>query len=227
MVWIVYALFIPRPSLDNTKSTAVPTKHLTNIADKQVRHFPSGKMTALAVLIHQNHRAHRVMPQPRSQEQLLRKPGNPQLDVDVARGPGERRAARGVGVFVVDALVRPRAGRGELVDAHPRQNLVVRPGVLVRPVVQLVVEPGEQADGVRGHGVRQRLWLGLLQFVVPDAFDAEPFASRDARLFPFRQRRRLQLCVQRRMTCNGRFVGNGEVDEMALHGFRVLQREQP
>ena len=48
--------------------------------------------------------------------------------------------------LVVDPQVRGRARRREPVDADPRADLVVRPRVVVRPIVQFLVDPAQQPD---------------------------------------------------------------------------------
>ena len=54
--------------------------------------------------------------------------------------------AGGVPAFVVDVAGGSRAGAAELVDADPGEDFVVGPGVGVSPVVELLVDPGEQGD---------------------------------------------------------------------------------
>ncbi len=52
--------------------------------------------------------------------------------------------------FVVDPRVGCRPGGREPVDRDPSQDLVVGPGVLVGPVVEFFVDPGEQGDWTVG-----------------------------------------------------------------------------
>ena len=55
--------------------------------------------------------------------------------------------------FVIDAQTSCRAGGGMPVDGHPSEDFVVGPGVLVDPVVELLVDPCEEAGGAVGEGV--------------------------------------------------------------------------
>lgn len=82
-------------------------------------------------------------------------------------------------VHVVDRLVvDPDAGggarRAEPVEADPGAHLVVRPGVRVRPVVQLLVDPGQAGHGAVRQPVAERLRLGGLLQVVAAPFLLEP-----------------------------------------------------
>ena len=54
--------------------------------------------------------------------------------------------------FEVDTLRCRRPGCGEVVNTDPSEDLVVLPLVVlvVRPVVKLLVDPGEQADWAVG-----------------------------------------------------------------------------
>lgn len=82
--------------------------------------------------------------------------------------------------FVVDAQTgrRPRGRKG--IDGHPRQDLVVGPRVGVGPIVELLVDPGEQADGGVGEGVAEGLGFGALFDAVAAAFLEEPFGAGEA-----------------------------------------------
>ena len=72
--------------------------------------------------------------------------------------------------LVVDAQTSCGASGGEVVDRDPGEDLVVGPGVSVRPVVQLFVDPGEQADGTVSEGIAEGLGFGALLQSVPAAF---------------------------------------------------------
>lgn len=49
--------------------------------------------------------------------------------------------------FVVDADTGSRASGGEEVDGHPGEDLVIRPGITICPIVQLFIDPGQEANG--------------------------------------------------------------------------------
>ena len=84
--------------------------------------------------------------------------------------------------LIIDPQIRSRPRGAEPVDRHPRQDLVVRPGVIVRPKVEFLVDPGEQADGAVAETVAEGLGLGGLLETVARAFLGEPGGAREARL---------------------------------------------
>ena len=174
------------------KRTPLAPKHLPQVLDQCVRPLPRRKVAAAVVFARQHERAERLVPQLGELHELLGELGRAQLDVlDVRRHPGAVLARALVLAFVVDALAGGGAGGAEPVDADPGQDLVVGPGVAVAPVVQLLVEPGEQADGRVGDGVADRLGFGALLEVVAGAFGREPFRMRVARFLGRGQRRLL------------------------------------
>ncbi len=53
----------------------------------------------------------------------------------------------------------------EVIQAYPRQDLIFGPGVVVRPAVELLVNPGEEGDGVAvggSYGCRLELSASVL-----------------------------------------------------------------
>ena len=76
--------------------------------------------------------------------------------------------------FVVDADIRGRARGAEPVDADPRTYFLVRPGVVVGPVVQFLVDPGEQRDRAVGERVAEGLGFGGLFGAVAGAVGEKP-----------------------------------------------------
>jgi hypothetical protein len=52
-----------------------------------------------------------------------------------------------VHIFAIDTMRGAGSGTAELVDADPGQNLIVGPGIAVGPVVEFLVDPGEQGEG--------------------------------------------------------------------------------
>ena len=85
--------------------------------------------------------------------------------------------------LVVDHMRRPRPSSAEGVNAHPRENLVLRPRVRIRPVVHLLVDPRQQRNRAVVQRVRQRLRLRRLLGVVAAPFLLEPVRSREAGRF--------------------------------------------
>lgn len=102
------------------------------------------------------------------------------LDMEIDPRAPESRI---LGTLVVDAQARGGTRGAVPVDGHPGQDLVFGPGVTVGPIVELFVDPGEEADGGVGESVAQRLRLRGLFTVVAAAFLLEPGVA--ARAAPF------------------------------------------
>lgn len=126
-----------------------------------------------------HHLPQRMHPRLRQQQQLPRESTHPDLHprrivpdplqnrpFPIHRIPMRKR--------VVNSLRRVRPRTAERVDANPGENLVGGPLVVVRPVVQLLVDPGQEPDGRVRHAVADGLWFGgvfdhvaVADFVVP------------------------------------------------------------
>lgn len=65
-------------------------------------------------------------------------------------------------VLIIDPNTSGWPRGGKLVDAHPGYYFVVAPGVVVRPIVKFLVDPGEERDGVVVEAVAEGLGLGAL-----------------------------------------------------------------
>ena len=85
--------------------------------------------------------------------------------------------------LVVDADAGGGAGGREEVERDPGEDLVGRPGVFVGPVVEFLVDPGEQGDGAVAEAVTQGLRLGALELVVAASLLEEPLCSCEAGFF--------------------------------------------
>ena len=101
------------------------------------------KMTSLVMKGLEDHRPQGSPPRLRHDYQFLGKMAQPQLHTgDMQLGPTTR-----IGCVMHRLVVDPDAGgraRGrELVDGDPGEDLVGSPGVLVCPIVELFVDPGE------------------------------------------------------------------------------------
>nr|POE65110.1 hypothetical protein CFP56_34778 [Quercus suber] len=132
------------------------------------------------------------------------------------KGKGERQGGGDV-----------RPGSAEPVDADPRADLVVGPGVVVGPVVQLLVQPGEQGDGAVGQRVAGRLRLGRLQRAVPGALGVEPGGALQA--LALARAVRPQRVLEREprvLRPAGRPAADVEVDVRSLARLRVQQRQR-
>ena len=55
--------------------------------------------------------------------------------------------------FVIDSLRGTRASATELVDTDPSQRFLGIPRVVIRPIMQFVVDPGQKGDGGVFEGV--------------------------------------------------------------------------
>lgn len=82
--------------------------------------------------------------------------------------------------LAIDPQTRGGTRGGEKVDRYPRQNLVVSPGIRVRPIVQFLKYPSQQADGAIGERVPERLRFRGLDLIVAGSFFLEPFAAGEA-----------------------------------------------
>jgi hypothetical protein len=129
-----------------------------------------------------------LRPRPRLgvNSQLLGEMREADLDMgDVLGNPLARNLLRTALPPVMHRLIiypdiRGRARRAEPVDRDPGADFVGRPGVAVRPVVQLLVDPREQRDGRVGERVAECLRLGRLLGAVAGAFGEEPSRAREA-----------------------------------------------
>ena len=68
--------------------------------------------------------------------------------------------------LVVDAQIGGYAGGGEPVERHPGDNLGVCPGVGVCPLVQFLVQPGEEACWAGGERAAESLRFCALRYIV-------------------------------------------------------------
>jgi len=82
--------------------------------------------------------------------------------------------------FVVNPETGCGSGTREPVDAYPCQDLVVRPGIGVCPVVQLFEEPSEEAYRRVAETVAEGLRFCGLFDTVAGAFFEEPVCAGEA-----------------------------------------------
>ena len=74
-----------------------------------------------------------------------------------------------VPALVVDPHTCSWTGRAEPVDTNPRADFVSVPGIRIRPVVQLLVDPGQKAGRTIGEIVPDGLWFDRLDDAVAPA----------------------------------------------------------
>ncbi|KAF4509392.1 hypothetical protein G6O67_003568 [Ophiocordyceps sinensis] len=140
----------------NSIRPAPGAKHGLEVTDQLVRALVGGKVSALGVLPLKDDGPRQRRPAPGHDPQVPGEPGDAQRDPgDVCHGLPQVVARRAVAHLVVDAQAGGRAGGGEVIDGDPSQDLVVGPGVVVGPVVELLVDPGQQGDGRVGEGEAQ------------------------------------------------------------------------
>lgn len=101
------------------------------------------------------------------------------------------RDRSGILDFVVYSRVGCRSCGGELVDRYPCKDFVVGPGIAVGPVVELLVDPGEESYGGVGERYTDGGGFGALQGVVAEGVFVEPFGA--AKHLPFFSSVRKQL----------------------------------
>ena len=173
-------------ALHNAIRPSTLAKHLPQIRHNRLGPLPRRKVAAPLMLPLEHHMPLRPGPRLRVDPQLLRKMR--QADLDVRNELGQSFAGNlplpAAPPIMHRLVVDPRVGRGtrgaEPVDGDPGAHLVRGPGVGVGPVVQLLVDPGEQRDGGVGQGVAEGLRLGGLFGAVAGAFVEEPARAREA-----------------------------------------------
>lgn len=125
--------------------------------------------------------------------------------------------------FVVNAEGGGGAGGREVVDGNPGEDFVRGPEVVVCPVVQFFVYPGEQSYGAVGESVAQCLRLGALLGAVATALAQEPACASDAVLFAGVVGGEGVLEGEKGGGGDGRF---GAADEVYVGGFDVVGVEE-
>lgn len=140
-------------------------------------------MSSIWMLALKHDRPKRPTPQLRRNTEILREISQPKFDVrDVFAESRAVKVGR-VSHLVIDPGVGSGTGGREPIYGDPGEDFVVRPRVTVGPVVELLVDPGEQGDRAVGETVAEGLGLGALDLVVSAAFFYEPPRPRQACLF--------------------------------------------
>ena len=140
-------------------------------------------MPALLLLTLKHHGPHRPRIRLRHHRELLGEMAQPEFDrrnIHFRPIPSEFAI---LGGFIIDAQGSRGARSAVPVDGDPGQDLVVGPGVTVRPIVEFLVHPCQQADGGVGERVAQCLRFGGLLQSVTASFLQEPV--RPNRAVPF------------------------------------------
>ena len=162
--------------IEETVYFALGTKHVSQITNEEVGVLGSIKMAPNLILPLKHHSSQSPPPQLRKDFQLLWIVRQSQLYTSL---PFEhvpiRQSSRSsfffwlrVRDFVVDVACGTWSGAGKPVDGDPGQDFVVGPGVVgsIGPVVEFLVDPGEEAEGGVGEGGGEGEGPGGLEFVV-------------------------------------------------------------
>lgn len=133
------------PTCDLITRTAL-SKHLLQIGSDLIGYLPRREVAASLLLGFKYYWTQGPTPGERDNRELLRRITQTQLHF---RYPLIRSVAmntRCVRCFIVDPKVRSWASGREPVYAYPCQDFIVRPRILIRPIVQFLVYPGQQSD---------------------------------------------------------------------------------
>lgn len=203
-----------------------PLKHGPQIGHQRLGPLMGREMAPLGVNTLKHHGAQGSSPRPRRQNQVLWEIRQSQRHARHVAEPALHPRHLGVLRLVVDADAGRRARRRELVHAHPGQHLVVGPGVPVRPVVQLLVHPGQEGDGVGERDANGGRARALLR-VVPEALCLEPPGALEKRGLDVRVRRELVPQIQEgRSQEGGGVLRADKVDVGGEAGRWVLQADE-
>ena len=121
-------------------------------------------------------------------------------------------------ILIVEVQTGRGPREGEVINADPGKDLGVCPGVGIGPVMQLLIYPGEKADGAGGKAVGEGQRSCGLESVKGIAFISELLATLKADYFRVGQRRGLDSGVECWVICSCWFCWAGIVDVM---GFAV------
>lgn len=203
-----------------------PPKHGPQIGHQRLGPLVGREMPPLVVNTLKHHGPQGAPPRSRRQNQVPREIRQPQRHARHVSEPALRPRHLGVLGLVVDAHAGRRARRRELVHAHPGEHLVVGPGVPVGPVVQLLVHPGQEGDGVGERDANGGRARALLR-VVPGPFCPEPAGALEERGLDGRVRREQVPQVQEgRGQQGGGALRPDKVDVGGEAGRRVLQADE-
>ena len=147
----------------NLVTRTVPAEHLLQVGCNLIRNLPSSEVATLCLLRFEDCWAKRTGPSVRHDAQFFRGMAEAQLHF---ANPAVRSisidARFGACSLVVYSQTRRRPGCREPIDADPRQNFVISPWIVIRPVVQLFVDPCQQAYRTICEAVAESLRLGAL-----------------------------------------------------------------
>ena len=137
----------PLLPLYHTISTPAFPEHLVQIPHQRLGPLVRRKVAPVRMLLLKHDGPQGPAPRFRRNAEIPGEVG--EAEFDVWHVPAQLGAVlvRGVVHFVVDPEAGGGAGGGEEVETDPGQDLVRRPGVGVCPVVEFLVDPGEQGDG--------------------------------------------------------------------------------
>lgn len=117
--------------------------------------------------------------------------------------------------------MRVGSARAEPVNTNPRQYLIVSPGIPIRPIHQLLVDPRQERNRAVRKSVRERLRLSSLQDAVRLALIHEPLRALYAFLLRLGVGRQRMLERQRRLRCEARRLGPDHIGVACQNRLRV------
>jgi hypothetical protein len=86
-----------------------------------------------------------MVPRLRKQNQVVPKPGDSEWYIHIS--PSCSKGWRVTMLKRVIDLARGIwAGRGEIINTNPSQDLFVSPGVVIAPVVEFLIDPSQETD---------------------------------------------------------------------------------
>jgi hypothetical protein len=137
---------IPILTLHNPICTPTFPQHLAQPLREIGGSLPTSKVASFLIDLLEHNRTHRMPPALGIVTDFDGEVGYSQRHVYIARHNRYRYLSHVMQCFVIDVRSCVRAGPRENVDADPEADFVFSPGVSVRPVDQLVPDPGEEAN---------------------------------------------------------------------------------
>lgn len=132
---------IPILPLHNTFRPPSLPKHNPQIPHQLFRTLPRREMPSPLLLALKRHRPHRPPPRLGENHNLLWEITQPQLHLRYVLPRPRQPKLCIVRNLVIDTQTRRRTPGAVPVDGHPGQDLVVRPGIIVGPIMQFFVYP--------------------------------------------------------------------------------------
>lgn len=158
---------ITSSTLENTVGATSFAKHLSQVSHKLRRSFPRGKMPPRLVFLLKDTIAHDARPSAGQHVDVAWEMADANLDTRLPLSDFVARDALTPWPAAAQFMIDPATGRGpgsaEPINADPGADLLIGPGIPVRPVMELLVDPAEQTYRAVGQAVAQGLGFGRLE----------------------------------------------------------------